>query len=274
MPAWRVGADGGADLAAQVTVLRVPKEWRMTAGDVCKRIMQSVIGRSGVRPCVGRSRAASVCVRAEQITLPAGFTHVSPRGDRVLVKVADEETQTRGGILLPVTAQKKPTSGDVVALGDGRVNDEVRSFQLKEGDTVLYSKFGFMYHDMKVAGEDYILIREQDVIGIMPRKNAQGEDIPELRPLADRVLIKVEDTADVTVGGVILPEAAKERPLIGTIVACGPGRWDKENPGQRKTMVVAPGDKVLYFKYAGDDMQTPDGTKYVVLREDDVLCKA
>lgn len=87
-------------------------------------------------------------------------------------------------------------------------------------------------------------------------------------------LVQVEDTADVTVGGVILPDAAKERPLIGTVVRMGPGRWDSENPGVRKAMVIKEGDKVLYFKYAGDDMETPAGEKYVVLREDDILCKA
>lgn len=48
-----------------------------------------------------------------------------------------------------------------------------------------------MYMDMTVGGEDYILIREQDVIGIMPKKDAQADDIPELKPLSDRVLIKV-----------------------------------------------------------------------------------
>ena len=84
----------------------------------------------------------------------------------------------------------------------------------------------------------------------------------------------MEDTADVTVGGVVLPEAAKERPLMGTVATVGPGKWDKENPGQRKAMVVKEGDKVLYFKYAGDNMETPDGTKYIVVREDDILCKA
>lgn len=54
----------------------------------------------------------------------------------------------------------------------------------------------------------------------------------------------------------------------------GPGKWDKDAPGKRKALRVAPGDRVLYFKYAGDNMETPDGTKYVVLREDDLLCKA
>lgn len=216
-------------------------------------------------------------VRAEAITIPEGFTKVVPKGDRLLVKVAEEEVKTRGGILLPPSAIKKPTSGDVVALGDGRVgNGEVRPFTLTPGQTVLYSKFGFMYTDIKMAedGGDFILIRENDVIGIMPRSDASADDIPDMQPMGDRVLIKVEEVADVTVGGVILPESAKERPLIGTVVRCGPGKWDKDAPGEDKIkkMTVKPGDKVLYFKYAGDNMQTPKGENFTVLREDDLLC--
>ncbi len=51
---------------------------------------------------------------------------------------------------------------------------------------VLYSKFGFMYQDLKLGEDEYILIREDDVIGIMPRSNAQSEDIPEMQPMGDR----------------------------------------------------------------------------------------
>lgn len=220
------------------------------------------------------SRRAAVIVRAEAATIPEGFSKLAPKGDRVLVKVAAEEVKTRGGILLPPSAQKKPTSGEVVGLGDGRTGKDTRPFYLKEGQTVIYSKFGFMYLDLKFNGSDYILIREDDVIGIMPRANAQADDVPELQPLSDRVLVAVEDVADVTIGGVVLPESAKERPLIGTIVRTGPGKFDKDAEGQRKPMTVKAGDKVLYFKYAGDNMETPAGAKYVVLREDDILCKA
>eukprot|EP00798_Chlamydomonas_sp_ICE-L_P028286 gene28286-31394_t len=176
-------------------------------------------------------------------------------------------------IEIPDGFTKRPTSGDVAVLGDGRVGPETKPFFLKEGQTVLYSKFGFMYTEIKSGEDEFILIREDDVIGIMPRSDAQAEDVPELQPLGDRVLVKVEDTADVTVGGVMLPESAKERPLMGTIVTVGPGKWDKDAEGQRKAMTVQAGDKILYFKYAGDQMEQPNGDKYVVLREDDILCK-
>jgi chaperonin GroES len=57
-------------------------------------------------------------------------------------------------------------------------------------------------------------------------------------------------------------------------VRTGPGKYDKDAEGKRKAMKVKEGDKVLYFKYAGDAMETPTGEKFMVLREDDILCKA
>lgn len=71
--------------------------------------------------------------------------------------------------------------------------------------------------------------------------DAQADDIPKMQPLGDRVLVKVEETADVTVGGVVLPDTAKERPLSGTIVTVGPGRYDKDAEGHRQPMKVGAG---------------------------------
>lgn len=227
---------------------------------------------AGVSQRVSRRRC--VAARAEALAIPAGLSKIEPKGDRVLVRVAEQEEKTKGGILLPISAIKRPTSGDVESLGDGRLADgHVRPFYLEKGQTVLYSKFGFMYTDIKSGDKEYILIKEDDVIGVLPRSGAVADDIPELQPLADRVLIKVEDTADVTIGGVVLPDSAKERPLSGTVVRTGPGKYDKDSEGGRKPMVVKPGDKVLYFKYAGDNMETTDGSKYIVLREDDILTR-
>eukprot|EP00882_Tetradesmus_deserticola_P025789 GHRQ01028358.1.p3 GENE.GHRQ01028358.1~~GHRQ01028358.1.p3 ORF type:complete len:142 (+),score=28.15 GHRQ01028358.1:173-598(+) len=112
------------------------------------------------------SRRRCTIARAEATVIPKGFNKVEPKGDRVLVKVAEQEQKTRGGILLPVSAQSRPTSGDVLKLGDGRLADGcVKPFYLKEGQTVLYSKFGFMYTELKMGDEEFILIREDDVIG-------------------------------------------------------------------------------------------------------------
>lgn len=139
------------------------------------------------------------------------------------------------------------------------------------GETILYSKFGFGSTDLTIQGAEHILISEDDVIGVMPRSGATADDIPALKPIGDRVLLKISEQNEVTMGGVILPDAAKEKPLSGTVVRCGPGRIDKD--GKRKPTKVSEGDKVVYFKYAGDAMETSSGEKYVVLNESDILCK-
>ena len=82
-------------------------------------------------------------------------------------------------------------AGTVEAVGDGRVGERTQEFQLKAGDTVVYSKFGIGATDLEVQGETYVLIREDDCIGTMPRPGATAADVPELKPIGDRVLLKV-----------------------------------------------------------------------------------
>ncbi|BDA44358.1 probable 10 kDa chaperonin [Coccomyxa sp. Obi] len=233
----------------------------------CKLCSSSTL----TRPVLPRYRRRSSCIRASAVELPSQYRKVLPKGDLVLAKVAEAEEKTSAGVLLPSSAQKKPTSGDIVAVGDGRVGETTQSFDLKVGETILYSKFGIGVTDITLQGDLHILIREDDVIGVMPRSGATAADVPELRPAADRVLIKVQDSADVTAGGVLLPDSAKEKPIAGTVVRVGPGKREKD--GSRKTPILKEGDSVLYFKWAGDNMETPSGEKYVVVHESDVLCK-
>lgn len=84
-----------------------------------------------------------------------------------------------------------------------------------------------------------------------------------IKPLADRVLIKPAPAEEKTVGGIIIPDSAKEKPLKGEIVAVGNGTKDEE-------MVVKPCDTVLYGKYAGTELEL-DGEKYLIMRQSDVL---
>ena len=84
-----------------------------------------------------------------------------------------------------------------------------------------------------------------------------------IRPLADRVLIKPAAAEEKTLGGIIIPDSAKKKPLKGEIVAVGNGTKDEE-------MVVKVGDNVLYGKYAGREIEL-DGEKYLIMRQADVL---
>lgn len=89
-----------------------------------------------------------------------------------------------------------------------------------------------------------------------------------LKPLGDRVFIKVSDSAEQTAGGIILPDAAKEKPQVGEITAVGPGKVDEK--GARQAMDVSVGDKVLYSKYAGTEIKLDSGD-YILLSEKDIL---
>jgi chaperonin GroES len=90
----------------------------------------------------------------------------------------------------------------------------------------------------------------------------------KLRPLDDRVVIKQLDAEEKTSGGIILPDAAKEKPQIGKIVATGPGKLLED--GKRGKMSVKKNDEVIYGKYMGSEIDI-DREKYVILRESDIL---
>ena len=90
-----------------------------------------------------------------------------------------------------------------------------------------------------------------------------------LRPLGDRVIVEPVEKEEMTAGGIILPETAKEKPQQGTIVAVGPGRRDEE--GKRIPMDVKVGDRVLFAKYAGTEVKLEEDEKVLVLKESDIL---
>ncbi len=89
-----------------------------------------------------------------------------------------------------------------------------------------------------------------------------------IKPLADRVVIKMTEAEEVTKGGIILAGSAKEKPQIAEIVAVGEGKYDEN--GKLIPMTVKVGDKVLTSKYAGTEVKV-DGTEYTILRQEDIL---
>jgi len=92
--------------------------------------------------------------------------------------------------------------------------------------------------------------------------------VSTVKPLGDRVFVKVSASEEKTPGGILLPDTAKEKPQVGEVVQVGPGKRSDE--GNRQEMEVKIGDKVLYSKYAGTDIKL--GTEeYVLLSEKDIL---
>jgi len=89
-----------------------------------------------------------------------------------------------------------------------------------------------------------------------------------IKPLADRVLVKALEQTEVKKGGIIIPDTAKEKPMQGEIVACGPGRVTED--GKKIELEVNVGDKILYGKYSGTEV-TIDDQEYLIMRESDVL---
>jgi chaperonin GroES len=90
----------------------------------------------------------------------------------------------------------------------------------------------------------------------------------QLKPLADRVVVRKLDAEEKTAGGIVLPDSAKEKPQQGEILAVGPGRTDDK--GARIAMEVKVGDKVLFAKYTGTEVKI-EGIEYLILAERDIL---
>mmetsp|Transcript_30202 Transcript_30202/g.41808 ORF Transcript_30202/g.41808 Transcript_30202/m.41808 type:complete len:236 (-) Transcript_30202:158-865(-) len=200
------------------------------------------------------SRSTSLRVLSA-VEIPSKFSTVSPNGNRVFVKADKAEESTAGGVLLPSSTQEKSTSGVILGVGSG-------CKELKEGDSVFFSKFGINITKFQFEKEEHVLLSEEEVIGAIP----VGGDIPDLKPCGDRVLVKPFKPADASTGGVLLPESAKDKPMTGEVIAAGPGTPDKE-------VKVTTGDKIVYFKWAGDKMKAKNGAMYVVLRQQDIFGK-
>jgi chaperonin GroES len=90
-----------------------------------------------------------------------------PLQDRILVQRVEEETTTKGGIIIPDTAKEKPAEGKVVAVGNGKVAEDGKrvALEVKKGDRILFGKYSGT--EVKVSGEEYLIMREDDVLGII-----------------------------------------------------------------------------------------------------------
>jgi len=95
------------------------------------------------------------------------MTSIRPLHDRLVIRRVKEEEKSKGGIFIPDTAKEKPTEGEVMAVGNGKVQDDgkVRPLDVKVGDRVLFGKYDGA--EVKLEGEDRLIIREQDVLGVL-----------------------------------------------------------------------------------------------------------
>jgi chaperonin GroES len=92
---------------------------------------------------------------------------IRPLQDRIIVKRVQEEEKTKGGIIIPDTAKEKPIEGKVLAVGNGKVQEDgkVRPLDVKAGDRVLFSKYAGT--EIKIDGEEHLIMREEDILGVI-----------------------------------------------------------------------------------------------------------
>ena len=105
---------------------------------------------------------------------------------------------------------------------------------------------------------------------LIPRHLPGGDMVRTFEPMGDRILVKPTDQEEVSKGGIILPDTAKEKPQEGEVIAVGPGRLTDE--GKRIPLEIKKGDKILYAKYGGTELKEED-EEYLILSERDVLAK-
>ena len=90
----------------------------------------------------------------------------------------------------------------------------------------------------------------------------------KVKPLNDRVLVKRIEETQVTKGGIVIPDTAKEKPIEGRVIAVGPGKMS--DAGKRMSLQVKEGDRILFGKYSGAEIKV-EGEEYLMMREDDIL---
>ena len=94
---------------------------------------------------------------------------VRPLQDRILVRRVAEEEKTKGGIIIPDAAKEKPAEGEVIAVGNGKIDDKgkVRPVAVKKGDRILFGKYSG--NEIKIDGVDHLILREDDVLGVLEK---------------------------------------------------------------------------------------------------------
>ena len=94
---------------------------------------------------------------------------IRPLQDRILIKRVAEEEKTKGGIIIPDSAKEKPSEGEVVAVGAGKANEKgvVRPIDLKKGDRILFGKYSG--NEVKIDGVEHLLLREEEVLGVIEK---------------------------------------------------------------------------------------------------------
>lgn len=197
---------------------------------------------------------------------------LTPLNNFLLVKVAEAEEQTEGGILLTGKAKIKKTEGTVVAVGPGRTHPYsgvVYTMPVTVGEGVLYGKFDGTEIDLN--GAAHTLIRDEDIL-VKFASGADGLSMDSVDVCNDQVLVFVDKSEKETEGGILIAKSStsSDAPSTGQVVKVGPGRIAAS--GDRMPMTVAPGDLIKFRDFAGNEVEIDD-QDYTVVRMGDILAK-
>ena len=194
---------------------------------------------------------------------------ITPLGNFVLVRTRDTLDATDGGILLPDQSKERPTEGEVVAAGPGKLHPHtgVRiTNPVTAGDSVLFGKFDG--HDMNYNDESVTMIRDDDVLLYYRGVRMTLENV---RPCRDYVLVelikgKTETASGIVVAGSVM---ADYEPCEGKVVKVGEGRMTSK--GDFSVSPVKVGDRVKFRDYAGNGVKI-EGVEHSLVRMVDILC--
>mmetsp|Transcript_33398 Transcript_33398/g.38004 ORF Transcript_33398/g.38004 Transcript_33398/m.38004 type:complete len:263 (+) Transcript_33398:152-940(+) len=194
---------------------------------------------------------------------------ITPLGNFCLIKTKEALTSTGGGILLPDQAKERPTEGEVLAAGPGKLHPHTGiriTNPVNIGDSVLYGKFDGTALDYD--GISCQMIRDDDVM-LYYKGNMMTFD--RVIPCRDFVLVELEEEATETTSGIAIASAVTSGnlPCEGIIVKIGDGRMASN--GNFTPSPVQPGDAVKFKDYAGNDV-TIENKKYSLVRMVDILC--
>mmetsp|Transcript_37464 Transcript_37464/g.42813 ORF Transcript_37464/g.42813 Transcript_37464/m.42813 type:complete len:247 (+) Transcript_37464:144-884(+) len=195
---------------------------------------------------------------------------IQPVNDFILVKTVAEKESTDGGILLTGSSKIEKTRGTVVSVGPGTNHEEtgrVMEIPLEPGNGVVYGEYDGIEIDFN--GAPHMLIRNNN---ILVKYLGDKMTLDSVNVIGNRVLVKINDDDEESVGGVILatPSSKETRPSTGTVVKIGEGKMTGD--GTILPMLVSIGDKVKFMDYAGNEIEIEEEEFSVVLMSE-ILAK-
>ena len=195
---------------------------------------------------------------------------VKPLNNFLLLKCADAEDQTDGGILLTGKAKIQKYEGLVVSVGPGKTHPDsglVFDMPVAAGESVVYGRYDGV--EMDLSGQKHVLIRDDD---ILVKYTGDKLTLDAVDVTADNVLVFVDKSEKETEGGILIAKSSKSenRPSTGEVVKVGPGKMASN--GQLMKMDLQPGDMVKFRDFAGNEVEI-EGKDYSVVKMADVVAK-